>query len=1078
MEKPKNSFENFPDWIIEKWQELTDVLAEIIGIPSALIMKTDNELMEVFISSKTENNPYHVGDKEKWHGLYCETVIKTQNKLLIPNATVDKDWDNNPDIKHGMIAYLGFPINFPNNQPFGTICLLDSKENHFSSKHEKLVLQFKNVIELDLALIQTFDIQTKELAKTINEHQLQLIEKNIELQKAKEKAEDSEERYRLLHENAGIGIGYYTPEGIVISFNSLAAKYMNGKPNDFKGKSIFEIFPKNEADFYFDRIKKALISDESNVYEDFVDLLTEQKSFLSTFTKIINSKGKILGVQIISQDISKNKAIENRLIQSEEKFRTLFETCPDGIAMTTMTGEIVEANQALLQQLGLSSDELKNTNFSDITPSKWHKQEQENIAFNMKTGKPLYFEKEFIKKNGAIYPIALTGWSIKDEHGKSKYLGAFVKDITEQKLAENELSKAKEKIEESEAYFKILFEKSPDYIIISNLKGEFINCNEATLKFHNVNSITDLQNYKTSDIYVFPDERIQTITEIIKSGFLRNKETKFKSLASNIEIDSLVSVEMLKSIEKEPIFITSIRDISEIKKQENLLKEAKEKAEINNSKIQTIIDNFPNGSITLLDRNLTIQITGGTEYSKFSINKEKFINKHLNVLLSPEIFELNISQIIEAFNGISSNYYVDYNGFYYINYVFPIIGNNNEIENVLLMASNITDLKTREFELIKAKEKAEESEVKLKNALAELNQLYDHSLRYQTLFENAIDGIFILDKNGSIVSVNQSYATMHGYTIEEVLKMSLFDIDKLFDENSIKEKVQNIINGNSMRFESEHYHKNGHKIIVDISACAFKSNNENFVVAFHQDITEKKKNEKQLQQESVFAIIKGEEIERTRISQELHDGLGPLMSTLKLFMQGIGRVEEPAKIKDFAQKAQSVFIEIMQTITEVSNNLSPHILRQFGLFTALKTYIDKIKKTTDINIIFDFNYSHFQNSVCNKTQQLCKLTNRFNEIYEITLYRIIAELIHNTIKHSKATEISLKIHKQNHSLIVIYTDNGTGFDASRVLSQNSGLGLSNMQNRVKNINGTITFESVPNKGFSAEIVIDCACKSY
>ena len=156
MKTTKNTFKNCPDWLITKWQEIADLLAKLLNIPAALIMKTENELMEVFLSGKSENNPYHVGYKEKWYGLYCETVIKPQNKLSIPNAKKDKNWDKNPDIKLGMISYLGFPINFPDNQPFGTLCVLDNKEGHFSLRKEKLLLQFKNVIESDLTALSLF----------------------------------------------------------------------------------------------------------------------------------------------------------------------------------------------------------------------------------------------------------------------------------------------------------------------------------------------------------------------------------------------------------------------------------------------------------------------------------------------------------------------------------------------------------------------------------------------------------------------------------------------------------------------------------------------------------------------------------------------------------------------------------------------------------------------------------------------------------------------------------------------------------------------------------------------------------
>jgi PAS domain-containing protein len=182
----KKSSTVISDLLIEKWQELADLLAEIVCVPAALIMKVENEYMEVFTSSKSADNPYNVGDKEKWYGLYCETVIKNQKKLLVPNALLDKNWDKNPDIKLGMISYLGFPINLPDKQPFGTICVLDNKENHFSSQNEKLLLQFKQVIELDLSLLY------------FNEN---LKQRNLEYEKVNEELFEAKEKYRLLAEN-------------------------------------------------------------------------------------------------------------------------------------------------------------------------------------------------------------------------------------------------------------------------------------------------------------------------------------------------------------------------------------------------------------------------------------------------------------------------------------------------------------------------------------------------------------------------------------------------------------------------------------------------------------------------------------------------------------------------------------------------------------------------------------------------------------------------------------------------------------------------------------------------------------
>ena len=153
--KKRSSQIQVPDDITDKWQKICDIMAEIIGVPSGLIMRVVDSDIEVFVSSKTENNPYHSGDKESLFGsgLYCETVIKTKDKLLVPNALIDEKWKNNPDIKLNMVSYLGFPLLFPDGEPFGTICVLDNKENAYTTLHRKLIESFREIIHKNLELL-------------------------------------------------------------------------------------------------------------------------------------------------------------------------------------------------------------------------------------------------------------------------------------------------------------------------------------------------------------------------------------------------------------------------------------------------------------------------------------------------------------------------------------------------------------------------------------------------------------------------------------------------------------------------------------------------------------------------------------------------------------------------------------------------------------------------------------------------------------------------------------------------------------------------------------------------------------
>ncbi len=161
-----NMRDDVPQWIMDKWQNIINILAELMNIPAALIMKLDEPYMEVFLASQSEGNPYRQGARDHMDGLYCETVITSQGKLLVPDALADLHWKNNPDIKLGMISYLGYPINYPDHQPFGTICVLDRKANAYSSTFEHLMVQYKDMIELDLKMLQEYQRQKALFSKS------------------------------------------------------------------------------------------------------------------------------------------------------------------------------------------------------------------------------------------------------------------------------------------------------------------------------------------------------------------------------------------------------------------------------------------------------------------------------------------------------------------------------------------------------------------------------------------------------------------------------------------------------------------------------------------------------------------------------------------------------------------------------------------------------------------------------------------------------------------------------------------------------------------------------------------------
>lgn len=157
-----------PEDLLTKWQEILNLIAELMEVPVSLIMKLEEEEISVFLASKTEGNPYQVGDQEIYgYGLYCETVVGTRKDLMVSDAKNDSVWFDNPDASLGMISYLGFPLVWPSGEIFGTICVLDNKKNEYNRKFIELIRLYKKSIENDLHIMVEQQILQQEVAGAI-----------------------------------------------------------------------------------------------------------------------------------------------------------------------------------------------------------------------------------------------------------------------------------------------------------------------------------------------------------------------------------------------------------------------------------------------------------------------------------------------------------------------------------------------------------------------------------------------------------------------------------------------------------------------------------------------------------------------------------------------------------------------------------------------------------------------------------------------------------------------------------------------------------------------------------------------
>jgi signal transduction histidine kinase/DNA-binding response OmpR family regulator len=155
MSSVRDSLVQIPKAVALKWQEIVNLLAEVVNVPAALIMKVEPPTINVFVRSESPGNPYYPEEKACLDtGLYCETVMSSRDLLLVPDALTDQDWRTNPDaMQLGMISYLGLPIAWPDGEIFGTICVLDNKRNEYNTLYQGLLRQFRDVVQGDLSLL-------------------------------------------------------------------------------------------------------------------------------------------------------------------------------------------------------------------------------------------------------------------------------------------------------------------------------------------------------------------------------------------------------------------------------------------------------------------------------------------------------------------------------------------------------------------------------------------------------------------------------------------------------------------------------------------------------------------------------------------------------------------------------------------------------------------------------------------------------------------------------------------------------------------------------------------------------------
>jgi PAS domain S-box-containing protein len=328
---------------------------------------------------------------------------------------------------------------------------------------------------------------------------------------------------------------------------------------------------------------------------------------------------------------------------------------------------------------------------------------------------------------------------------------------------------------------------------------------------------------------------------------------------------------------------------------------------------------------------------------------------------------------------------------------------------------------------------------------------------YQTFFNNAHDLFCILDKKGNYKSINPAFINLLGYKKSEIMSHSFFYYIHPDDVSLTQKEYNKVIKGKRNCIVENRF-RNHHGEYCWISWSSIVADGAGNFYSCGQNITEQKKLEAQLSKEYQEsrrkidrAIIQTQENERMKISQELHDNINQVLTTVKLLIEHSREDEVVSKaVLDRAYKLQQ---EVIDEIRSLSKSLSSPSLDSIHFYDSVRQLLDTFLEANRLNI----------------TLHTTGIKNiEMDQFVHLALYRILQEHFTNIFKHANANNVKMRICFSNSTLTMEVRDDGKGFDTSK---KTSGIGLQNMKTRAESIGGTLTINSASESGCTLLVTV-------
>src|SRR6266478_5371742 len=409
-----------PSEIIRKWQEIVNLLAEIMHVPSASIMRADPPDIKVFVSSTSKGNPCEPGALDT--GPYCETVMKTGQPLLIPNALENEAWKANPHVRLGMISYLGVPIGWPDGRIFGTMCVRDNKRNEYSEAYLKLLLLFRDMLQADLKSLARLHGEIDEREATIR----RLVDANI------------------------IGIFVWDAEGPILEANDAFLHMVGYDRGDLaSGRMRWTDLTPAEWRERDERVRAELSS--TGTVQPY-----EKEYFRKDGGRVPVLIGGALFEQSGSEgvafvlDLTERNRAEGALRESEYKLRQIIETVPSLLWSTDPAGEPTQLSQRMLDYSGMQFEDFLHGGWEALIHPDDFPETARAFYQAIQPGTSCQAVNRLRRADGEFRWHQTRGEPLRDREGQIVQWYGLSVDIDERKKAEERLRRSESYLAEAQ----------------------------------------------------------------------------------------------------------------------------------------------------------------------------------------------------------------------------------------------------------------------------------------------------------------------------------------------------------------------------------------------------------------------------------------------------------------------------------------------------------------------------------------------------------------------------------------------------------------------------------------------------